>query len=157
VKWTGQELQIRQKTKVVEDIVDGEHVDEASESDDEDHATLVRSSSSFICISVSDSFQLKPHSPGQTVEMLHSITLSPSYCVPVLWIQPTGSVSLADIPTLLSPPHLREAVSSVGVLGGISQAVCRLDPFPAHTDPGSITQYLGGPVRSYIRATPTRR
>lgn len=52
-----------------------------------------------------------------------SITLSPTYSVPILWFRCPAIKSLEELHQLLVPSHLHESIRNVGVLGGISQAV----------------------------------
>lgn len=62
--------------------------------------------------------------------MAFSITLSPTYAVPVLWFGARDIRSLDDLYRILVPQHLRGAVADVSVLGGITQAVS-MGPFSA--------------------------
>jgi Autophagocytosis associated protein, active-site domain len=59
----------------------------------------------------------------QVIHIDFSITLSPTYSVPVLWFTSSALKSVNQIHEVLLPDYLDEAVRMVGVIGGLSQAV----------------------------------
>jgi len=82
--------------------------------------------------STSDTIRLDSQSSAPlTVDF--SITLSPTYCVPVLWFwceQYSGRTALGieEVYDWVVPHASQAPLRSVGVMGGISMAVSRLAP-----------------------------
>ena len=77
-----------------------------------------------------EALQLEPHETDtigveklETIDIDFSITLSPTYAVPVLWFTSPALASVDRIYNLLTADHLIEPARSIGVMGGISQAV----------------------------------
>lgn len=65
-----------------------------------------------------------------------SITLSPTYCVPVLWFSCRWKsthkmLSLDQVHEWLVPPQSQAPLKNVGVMGGISMTVSLIDVQPA--------------------------
>ena len=71
---------------------------------------------------------------SKRVHIDFSITLSPTYSVPVLWFTSNDLKAVDDVHELLLAPHLREPVRNVGVMGGISRAVGILTMWMAVVD-----------------------
>lgn len=130
LKWTGKELQICQQRSnrreeeasagdniPAEDLIDEDEIDE--EGVDETLCSFVvpcpESSST-------DGGQVLRRL-REAIQVAFSITLSPTYSVPVLWLSSPILMAVDDVHRGLLADHLRESVRDVGVMGGISQAV----------------------------------
>ncbi|EXJ81349.1 hypothetical protein A1O3_07639, partial [Capronia epimyces CBS 606.96] len=118
VRWSGEDLFIKQRRRAMDSGQDGrnENPDEARSEENMDNVedacpeTLVPNRHGF------DSFSID-----------FSVTLSPTYCVPVLWFsrQPNAdekAFSLEQVYSQLVPHTLHAPLQSVGVMGGISTA-----------------------------------
>jgi hypothetical protein len=136
VRWTGQELQIKQArpfTSESSGCPEAREADQRSEEFDVDDSNLepddgelvVGPHTSHQSADIDTPIQrVVPASNSAMTEIPFSITLSPTYSVPVLWFNASAITSPQTLHQTLVPPHLQEAIRAVGVMGGISQAVC---------------------------------
>ena len=124
LKWTGAELRIKQRRYIEGKRSDGrgygfevkDQYDEIEEDIiDGDDAEDVLSQ-----LAVSDSIK---STRTEVVEVDFSVTLSPIYSVPILWFTSLTLRTIDQVHDALLPKHLDESLRSVGVMGGISQAV----------------------------------
>ena len=70
-----------------------------------------------------DSVETPEDGSNRDFEVDFSVTLSPTYAVPVLWFNSSAFGSVDDVYNLLLADIFRDAVRDVGVIGGVSQAV----------------------------------
>ncbi|EXJ78529.1 hypothetical protein A1O1_08930 [Capronia coronata CBS 617.96] len=128
IRWSGDELVIKQRRRVNDgdrEVCNGNPKEEDGDEENMDpieeacHDTLVRGRDDFGALTID-----------------FSITLSPTYCVPVLWFScppiVDGKVfSLDQVYRILVPLAFQQSLRSVGVMGGISMAHHPVSDHPA--------------------------
>ncbi len=131
LKWTGEELRIKQRRHIEREGSDGkacwvevkdqsdEIEEEISDADDTEDALSQHGVSTPL-----------KNTQTEVIEVDFSVTLSPTYSVPILWFTSLALRTIDHIHKTLLPNHLAESLRSVGVMGGISQAVS--GGFPLH-------------------------
>ncbi|KAL2438757.1 hypothetical protein ABEF95_013690 [Exophiala dermatitidis] len=123
VRWTGEELLIKQKRRI-QSLHHQEKNNSPSngQQPSEDDAELVEDAEAF-----SETF-VSPKDQCQSLTVEFSITLSPTYYVPVLWFSCQGpssggkQLSIEHVYDWLVPRTFRTSLGNVGVMSGISMA-----------------------------------
>ncbi|KAJ9605213.1 hypothetical protein H2200_010603 [Cladophialophora chaetospira] len=141
VKWTGKELLIRRTMKTFEcgdgptALGEGEGMAEDTFeelTDEDEEASIVRSNFAANI------------AKGASLVVDYSITLSPTYSVPVLWFScrfgpENKPMTLDQIYEHLVPQQSSSSLRDIGVMGGISMAVSRIKP--SISQPADLMQY----------------
>ena len=129
VKWTGGELRIKQRRYVKKKQEENDGGKEL-ESDagvnvqwDEVDREIVEDSDEENVVSLEVVTTAVSGDQSQLIEINFSITLSPTYSVPILWLSSLALRTIDQVHENLLPEHLGESIGAVGVMGGISQAV----------------------------------
>lgn len=140
VRWTGVELLIREQRVLSAKCATMQNAIQVNE---ESNDLAVEDVEDECCATVCFCPNLRLRASAHTIqpdqrqwidesckEVNFSVTLSPTYTVPVLWLRSPSINNIDQLYEVLVPSEQREHTRDVGVMGGLSQAVSSMQGEP---------------------------
>lgn len=156
VKWTGAELLIKeQRTLAVGGGRSQDDVEVIEITNDVVVEDIQDERIATVCLCLNLRLRASAHSMQLDksrrndelfIEVDFSITLSPTYAVPILWMRSSSINNIDQLYEMLIPSEQRDHTRNVSVMGGLSQAVSAIQSDPYSLLMHAVPSHLGSAV-----------